>query len=53
VLKTMGIMCRVRRVFGAFVNSDQNLAQFVDLRDFPKRDQFLVSCLCGIEAELA
>jgi hypothetical protein len=53
VLKTMRIMCRVRRAFKAFDDSDQNLAQFVELKFFLKCDQFLVSWLCCIELELA
>jgi hypothetical protein len=52
VLKSMGIICRVRRAFEAFDDSDQNLAQFVELRVFPRRDQFLVLWLHGIEPEL-
>jgi hypothetical protein len=43
VLNTVGIVCRVHRAFEAFDDSDQNLAQFVELRVFPKCDQFLVS----------
>jgi hypothetical protein len=43
VLKTMGIMRRVCRAFEAFDDSDQNHAQFVELRIFLKCDQFLVS----------
>jgi hypothetical protein len=53
VLKTMRIMCRVHRAFKAFDDSDQNLAQFVELKFFLKCDQFLVSWLCCIELELA
>jgi hypothetical protein len=52
VLKTVGIMCRVHRVFEAFDDLDQNLAQFVKLRVFPRRDQFLVLWPCGIEPDL-
>jgi hypothetical protein len=52
VLKSMGIIRRVRRAFEAFDDSDQNLAQFVELRVFPRRDQFLVLWLRGIEPEL-
>jgi hypothetical protein len=37
----------------AFVDLDRNLAQFVELRGFPRRDQFLLSWLRGIEPELA
>jgi hypothetical protein len=43
VLKTMGIMRRFRRAFEAFDDLDQDLAQFIKLRDFPKCDQFLMS----------
>jgi hypothetical protein len=52
VLKTVGIMCRVRRAFEAFVDSDRNLAQFVELRVFPRLDQYLVSWPRGIEPKL-
>jgi hypothetical protein len=52
VLKTMGIMCRVHRAFEAFDDSNRDLAQFVELRVFPRCDQFLVSCPRGIEPEL-
>jgi hypothetical protein len=38
VLKTVGIMCRVCRAFEAFDDLDLNLAQFVELRVFPKCD---------------
>jgi hypothetical protein len=53
VLKTVGIMCRVRRAFEAFDDSNQNLPQFVELRVFLRRDQFLVSWPHSIEPELA
>jgi hypothetical protein len=53
LLKTVGIMCQVRRAFEAFEDSDHNHAQFVDLRVFPRHDQFLVAWLHGIEHELA
>jgi hypothetical protein len=36
VLKTVGIMRRVRRAFEAFDNLDQDLAQFIKLRVFPR-----------------
>jgi hypothetical protein len=52
VLKTVGIVCRVHRAFKAFDDSDQDLAQFVELRDFPRCDQFLVSWPRGMEPEL-
>jgi hypothetical protein len=35
VLKTVGIMCRVHRTFEVFDDSDQDLAQFVELRVSP------------------
>jgi hypothetical protein len=38
VLKTVGIICRVRRAFKAFVDLDQNLDQFVKLRVFSRCD---------------
>jgi hypothetical protein len=52
VLKTVGILCRVPRAFEAFVDSNQNLAQFVELRVLPRHDQFLVSWPCGIELQV-
>jgi hypothetical protein len=42
VLRTMGVMHRVRRAFEAFDNPDQYLAQFVELRICPECDQVLV-----------
>jgi prophage antirepressor-like protein len=53
VLKTLGVMHRVHRAFEAFDDSDQDLAQFIELRIFPRCDQFLVSWSCNIEPELA
>ncbi len=53
VLKTVGIVCQVLGAFEAFVDSNRNLVQFVELRGFPRRDQLLVSWSCGIEPELA
>jgi hypothetical protein len=53
VLKIVGILCRDRRAFEAFVDLDQILAQFVELRVFPRCDQFLVSWPRDIEPELA
>jgi hypothetical protein len=52
VLKIVGIMCRVLIAFKAFDDSDQNLAQFIELKVFPKHDQFLVPWLHDIEPEL-
>jgi hypothetical protein len=52
VLKTVGIVCRVRRALEAFDDSDRDLAQFVELRVFPRCDQFLVPWLRGIEPKL-
>jgi hypothetical protein len=49
VLKTVSVMCRVCRAFEAFDDQYQDLAQFVELRLFPKCDQFLVPWLRGIE----
>jgi hypothetical protein len=39
----MGIMRRVRRAFEAFYDPDHDLALFIEVRVFPKCDQFLVS----------
>jgi hypothetical protein len=52
VLKTVGIMCRVRRAFKVFDNSDRDLAQFIELRVFPRCDQFLVPLPHDIERKL-
>jgi hypothetical protein len=52
VLKTVGVMQRVRRAFEAFDDPDQDLAQFIELRIFPRCDQFLVSLSHGIEPGL-
>jgi hypothetical protein len=43
VLKTVGVMRQVRRAFRAFNDPDQDLAPVMELRVFPKCDQFLVS----------
>jgi hypothetical protein len=53
MLKTVGVVRQVRRAFEAFDNSDRDLAQFVELRVFPRCDQFIVSWLRGIEPRLA
>jgi hypothetical protein len=53
VLKTVGIMCQVHRAFEVFDDSDQNLAQFVELTVFYRHDQFLVLWPRGIEPELS
>jgi hypothetical protein len=53
VLKTVGIVYRVRRTFEAFDDSDRDLAQFVEPRVFPRCDQFLVPWSCGIAHKLA
>jgi hypothetical protein len=53
VLKTVSIMHRVHRAFKAIDDLDQDLAQFVEIRVFPRCDQFLVPWSCGIEPELA
>jgi hypothetical protein len=52
VLKTVGIMCQVRRAFEDFDDSDQDLAQFIELRFFFKCDQLLVPWPRRIEPEL-
>jgi hypothetical protein len=53
VLKTVGIMRRVRRAFEAFEDPDRDLAQFVEHRIFPRCNQFLVSWVCDIEPRFA
>jgi hypothetical protein len=53
VLKTVGIMRRVHRAFEAFDDLDQDLAQFIELRIFPRCDLFQVSWPRDIEPELA
>jgi hypothetical protein len=35
VLKTVGIVCQIRRAFETFDDSDRNHAPFVELRVFP------------------
>jgi hypothetical protein len=40
---------RVHRAFEAFDDSDRNLARFVELKIFPRCDQFLVPWSHGIE----
>jgi hypothetical protein len=52
VLKTVGIVCHVRRPFEAFDDSDRDLAQFVEQRVFPRCDQFLVPWPRGVEPKL-
>jgi hypothetical protein len=42
VLKIMSVMCQVRRAFEAFDDPDRDLAQFVELRIFPRCDKLLV-----------
>jgi hypothetical protein len=49
VLKTVSVIRRVHRAFKAFDDPDQDLAQFVELRIFPRCDQFLVPWPHGIE----
>jgi hypothetical protein len=49
VLRTFSIMHRVHRAFKAFDDLDRDLAMFVELRIFPRCDQFLVPWLRGIE----
>jgi hypothetical protein len=49
VLKTVGVMRRVRRAFEAFDDPDRGLAQFIESMIFHKCDQFLVSWLCDVE----
>jgi hypothetical protein len=52
VPKAVGIVCRAHSAFEVFNNSDQNLAQFVELRVFRRCDQFLVPWPCIIETKL-
>jgi hypothetical protein len=49
VLRIVGIMRRVHRVFEAFADLDRDLAWFVELSIFPMCDQFLVPWSRGIE----
>jgi hypothetical protein len=49
VLRTIGIMSQGHRAFENFDNPDRVLARFVELRTFPRCDQFLVPWSCGIE----
>jgi hypothetical protein len=48
----VGIMCRIRRIFEAFDDSDRDLAQFVKPRVFPRYDQFLMLWPHGVEPML-
>jgi hypothetical protein len=52
VLKIVGIMYRVHRAFEAFDDPDQDLTPFIELRVFPRCDQFLVSWSYDIESGL-
>jgi hypothetical protein len=52
VIRTVSVM-RVHRAFEAFDDLDRDLARFVELRIFPRCDQFLVAWPCGIEPWLA
>jgi hypothetical protein len=52
VLKIVIIMCQVHTTFKAFDDSDRDLALFVERRVFPICDQFLVSCLRGIDPRI-
>jgi hypothetical protein len=53
VLRTVSVMRQVHRAFKAFNDPDRDLAQFVELRIFPRCDQFLVPWSHGIESWLA
>jgi hypothetical protein len=53
VPKAMSTISRAYSAFEVFDNSNQNLAQFVELRVFHVCDQFLVSWPHGIEPKLA
>jgi hypothetical protein len=49
VLRTVSVVRRVHRAFEAFDDSDRDLARFVELKIFPRYDQFLVPWSRGIE----
>jgi hypothetical protein len=49
VIKTAVVMRRVHRAFKAFDDPDRDLDRFIELRIFPKCDQFLVPLSRGIE----
>jgi hypothetical protein len=49
VLRIVSVMHRVHRAFETIDDSDRDLAWFVELRIFPKCDQFLVIWPHGIE----
>jgi hypothetical protein len=53
VLKSVSVMHQVHRAFQAFDDLDQDLAQFIKLRIFPRCDMFLVLWSCGVEPWLA
>jgi hypothetical protein len=53
VLRTVGVMHQVHRVFEAFDDSDRELARFVEQRIFPWCDLFLVPWSRDIEPWLA
>jgi hypothetical protein len=42
VLKSVSVMHQVRRAFEVFDALDRDLAQFVEIKVFPRCDQFLV-----------
>jgi hypothetical protein len=49
LLKTVGVVCQVRRAFEAFIDSDWDLVQFIETRVFHRYDQFLLPWLRVIE----
>jgi hypothetical protein len=53
VLRAVGVMCRVHRAFEAFDDPDRDLARFVELRIFPRCDQFFMPWSRGIEPWLS
>jgi hypothetical protein len=53
VLRIVSITCQVHRAFKAFDESGRDLAQFIELRLFPRCDQFLVPWPRDIEPWLA
>jgi hypothetical protein len=47
---TVGVLRQVYRAFEAFDDLDRDLARFIELRIFPKNDQFLVPWSRNIES---
>jgi hypothetical protein len=53
VPKVVGLMCRARRAFEVFDDSDWDLTQFIEIRVFHSCDQFLVPWPRGVDPDLA